>query len=80
MIVDTESIVTMTEANQNFSMVARCADRNGRAVVFKNNKPRYLVVSISDGNYLDLSDDERIEVVARRIMRRHRNAFKELAK
>ena len=43
MIVDTESIVTMTEANQNFSMVARCADRNGRAVVFKNNKHRYLV-------------------------------------
>ena len=80
MIVDTESIVTMTAANQNFSMVARCADKKGRAVVFKNNKPRYLVVSISDGDFLDLSDDERIEVVARRIMRRHNGAFKELAK
>ena len=80
MKIDTNAIVTATEANQNFSMVARCADRNGRAVVFKNNKPRYLVVSISDGDFLDLSDDERIEVVARRIMRRHRNAFKELAK
>ena len=80
MIVDTESIVTMTEANQNFSMVARCADRNGRAVVFKNNKPRYLVVSIANGDFLDLSDDERIEVVARRIRRRHSGAFRELAK
>jgi len=80
MLVDTKDIVTMTEANQNFSTVARSADRNGRAVVFKNNKPRYLVVSLADGNFLDLSDDERIEVVARRIMRRHSEAFKELAK
>ncbi len=80
MLVDTKDIVTMTEANQNFSTVARSADRNGRAVVFKNNKPRYLVVSLADGNFLDLSDDERIEVVARRIMRRHGGAFRELAK
>ena len=80
MYIDTNKIVTMTDANQNFSAVARQTDRDGMSVIFRNNKPKYVLLNLDDGAYLDLSEDERIDVVARRIMRRHRNAFKELAK
>lgn len=80
MLIETKDIITMTDANQNFSMVARRTDRDGRTVIFKNNRPRYVVVNLADGNYLDLTEDERIDVVARRIMRRHKAAFMELAK
>ena len=38
MNINTELITTMTEANQNFSKVAKVAENNGRAVIFKNNK------------------------------------------
>ena len=42
MRIDSETITTMTEANQNFSKVAKVAENNGKAVIFKNNKPKFL--------------------------------------
>ena len=80
MKIDTDQIVTMTAANQNFSAVARQTDRDGRTVIFKNNRPKYLLLDLDRGEYLDLTEDERIDVVARRIMARHKAAFLELAK
>lgn len=80
MRIDTDKIVTMTAANQNFSAVARQTDRDGKTVIFKNNRPKYILIDLEDGNYLDLTDSERIAVVARRVMNRHKAAFLELAK
>ena len=80
MNIDTKTITTMTEANQNFSKVARVAENNGRAVIFKNNKPKFLIVDIENNDYFEITDDEKIDVAARRIMNRFRPAFKELAK
>ena len=80
MIIDTKDIVTMTDANQNFSLIARRTDRDGKTVIFKNNKPKYVVISLTDGNYIELTDDERLEIVIKRIMKRHKAAFLELAK
>ncbi len=68
----------MTEANQNFSKVSKTADKYGEALIMKNNKPKYILIDIN--NYLELSDDEKIEVVAKRVLAKHINAFKELAK
>ena len=42
--IDTRRLVSMTEANQNFSRVARLVNENGSAVILKNNHPRYLVL------------------------------------
>ena len=80
MLIDTDKIVTMTAANQNFSAVARQTDRDGRTVIFKHNRPKYLLVDLDGEGYLDLTEDERIEIVARRVMKRHKAAFLELAK
>ena len=80
MYIDTDKIVTMTAANQNFSAVARQTDRDGKSVIFKNNRPKYILIDLDDGEYLDLSEEERIDVVARRIMKRQKAAFLELAK
>lgn len=48
MMVNTEALVAMTEANQNFSKVAHIVDENGLAVILKNNKPRYIVVDFEE--------------------------------
>ena len=81
MMINTDAIFSMTQANQNFSLVARTVDRDGEAVVFKNNKPKYLVLSLENSErILDLSDDEKIDVAAKRIMQRFKPAFEELAK
>ena len=81
MMINTNSIFSMTQANQNFSLVARTVDREGEAVVFKNNKPKYLVLNLENSErILDLTDDEKIDVVTKRILNKYIGAFKELAK
>ena len=80
MIIDTKQIITVTEANQNFSKATRIADEKGAALVFKNNRPKYKLINLEVEPELELSDDEKIDVVARRIMLRFKPAFLELAK
>ena len=80
MLIRTETIASMTEANQNFSKVARIADRYGEAVVFRNNRPKYRVIDLEQEPDLSLTDDEKIDVVAARILKRYKPAFEELAK
>ena len=80
MNINTETITTMTEANQNFSRVAKVAENNGQAVIFKNNKPKFLLIDVDSNSYFDISDDEKIDVAAKRIMNRFKPAFEELAK
>lgn len=80
MIIDTKQIITVTEANQNFSRATRIADETGMALVFKNNRPKYKLVNLEVEPDLELTDEEKIDIVARRIMKRHKAAFVELAK
>ena len=80
MNINSETITTMTEANQNFSKVAKVAENNGQAVIFKNNKPKFLLIDIDSDSYFDITDDEKIDVAAKRIMNRFKPAFEELAK
>lgn len=80
MNINTNSIVSMTEANQNFSKVAKVAEKNGEAVIFKNNKPKFMLIDMESNPYLQLTDDEKIDIVAARILKKFRPAFEELAK
>jgi len=80
MTIDTKKIITVTEANQNFSKATRIADEYGDAVVFKNNRPKYMLVNLEKEPDLELTDDEKIDVVSRRILDRFKPAFLELAK
>ena len=79
-MINTNTIVSATEANQNFSRVTRIADANGQAVIFKNNKPKYLLIDMESTPYFDMTDDEKIDVIARRVLNKYRPAFEELAK
>lgn len=80
MIVNTNQMISISEANQNFSKATRLADQHGSVVMLKNNKPSYMLISLRDNAELELTDDEKIDIVARRILERHRKAFEELAK
>ena len=62
MNVNTKSLVSITEANQNFSKVARLVDENGSAVILKNNVPRYLIVEFSQAENEQIAVDEDVIV------------------
>ena len=80
MKIDTNAIVTATEANQNFSKVAKMAEKKGRVLVFKNNRPKLLVIDLDTEPQIEMTEDEKIDFVAARILWEHKAAFEELAK
>jgi len=75
-----KNLVSMSEANQNFSKVARLVDENGTAVILKNNTPRYVIIDYSEFENEETVDNATVEQVARKYIKKHAKAFEELAK
>lgn len=79
MIVDTNNLISITEANQNFSKVARLVDENGAAVILKNNVPRYLVLEFSQAEQEQSNDKESLQAISQRLITKNRKAFRDIA-
>ena len=83
MMINTDNIVPMTDANQNFSKVVRMVDESGMAVIMKNNKPRYVVVDFEEYEAVSAMMKlrrQRIDETADKIIDENLEAFLELAK
>lgn len=80
MTIDTSKMISITEANQNFSKAMHLADQVGKVVIFKRNKPKYMIISLEESPIIEMTDDEKIDFVAARLLREYRAAFEELAK
>ena len=80
MNININKIVPISEANQNFSKVARMVDKVGEVYIFKNNKPKYKLVDIEKDTTIEMTENEKIDFVAARILKKYRRAFEELAK
>ncbi|MBO4878623.1 MAG: type II toxin-antitoxin system Phd/YefM family antitoxin [Clostridia bacterium] len=79
MNVNTNNLVSITEANQNFSRVARMVDENGAVVILKNNTPRYLLIEFGRAEREQLAEDEDVLAVSRRLIAKNRKAYEVLA-
>lgn len=80
MNININQIVSISEANQNFSKIARMVDKAGEVYIFKNNKPKYRLVDIESDTTIEMTENEKIDFVAARILKKYRRAFEELAK
>ena len=79
MNINIENLVSISEANQNFSRVARLVDEKGTAIILKNNAPRYVLLDYSIFHQ-NVADDSDVDTAASRILAKHIKAFEELAK
>jgi prevent-host-death family protein len=80
MKVDTNALVPMTDANQNFSKVTRLVDEQGMAVIMKNNVPKYVLVDFKEYEEIKALREKIIAEAANSVLQKHLEAFKELAK
>ena len=80
MMINTDNIVSISEANQNFSKVARMVDQSGQVVILRNNVPRYLVIEFSQAEQEQIAADEDIRAISQRLIAKNRKAYEELAK
>ena len=79
MNINTNSLISITEANRNFSKVARLVDENGAAVILKNNVPRYLIVEFGQAEQEQIADSEDIALISERLIAKNRKAYEVLA-
>ncbi|MEG2500246.1 MAG: type II toxin-antitoxin system Phd/YefM family antitoxin, partial [Oscillospiraceae bacterium] len=70
----------ITDANQNFSRVARLVDENGAAIILKNNRPRYLIVEFNQAQAMQTASDEDVLALSSRLVENNMIAYRELAK
>ena len=80
MLIDTENIISVTDANRNFTKATKLAEKNGSVVIMKGNKARFILIDIDQNPQLNMTQEEKMEYLGRKILREHLSAFKELAK
>lgn len=83
MLINTNNLVAMTEANQNFSKVVRLVEEDGLVVILKNNKPRFVVVDFDEYDEIQAARLARSKIIsetANDLIDENLEAFKELAK
>ena len=79
MMINTDNLVPITEANQNFSRVARMVDENGAAIILKNNVPRYILMEFNQMEAEQLSEED-IQEILKRLMAKNKHAYGVLEK
>ena len=78
---DAPMMVSISEADKDFSRVMHMADIHGRVVILKDNKPKYLLIDLEQEALIyDLTEGEKLEIASKRILRQYKPAFEELAK
>ena len=80
MTIDTNTIVSITEANKNFSKVARLVDEKGTAVIMKNNVPRYLIIAFSKADNNEYASDDDVLSISQMLLDQNKEAYEVLAK
>ena len=80
MNIDTNTIVPISVANQNFSKVARLVDQYGSAVIMKNNTPRYIIYEFNQADTMQSAADEDVLASSLKLMQRNQHVYEELAK
>jgi len=80
MNINIENLVSISEANQNFSKVTRLVDKCGMAVIMKNNKPRYMVLNFKEYDEYQIARHKLFEDAAVNVINENLEALRELAK
>ena len=80
MNVNTKTMVSISEANQNFSKVARLVDQYGSAVILKNNSPRYLILEFNQADEQLSAQTDDVFAISENLITRNKAVYEELAK
>ncbi len=80
MNINTDTIVPISVANQNFSKVARLVDQYGSAVIMKNNAPRYIIYEFPQADAVQTASDDDVLASSQKLLTRNKHVYEELAK
>lgn len=80
MTIDTNTLVSISDANQNFSKVTKLVDQFGSAVILKNNVPRYVVIEFKEAEAMEVAANEEVLAASKKLMKKNNKVYEVLAK
>ena len=82
MMILADKIVSITEANQNFSGVTKKANKYGDTVIFKRNKPAYILIDIEKmgPEFVEAFEALKAKHISEQLLKEYDVAYKALAK
>jgi len=82
MYITSNRIVSMTDANQNFNKVAKTAQKYGDTIIFRRNKPAYVLFDIETmgADFVKEYEKMKIKFISENLLNEYEVAYKTLAK
>jgi len=82
MLISSNRIVTVTQANQQFNKLTQTASKYGDTIIFKRNKPAYVLFDIAKMGQEFVAEYEKLRMkhISSKLMDEYAEAYKELAK
>ncbi|MGE0003325.1 MAG: type II toxin-antitoxin system Phd/YefM family antitoxin [Candidatus Izemoplasmatales bacterium] len=82
MMITTNRIASVTEANQNFTKVAKTAEKYGDTVIFRRNKPAFILLDIDKmgEDFIREYEHLKLKYLSEQLLNEYEVAYKELAK
>ena len=77
---NTKKMISMTEANRNFSKAVKIANADGSVFIVQDNKPEYILLKINNNEKYETADDKELDAVSRQLLEQNKEGYKLLAK
>ncbi len=72
-----KTVLSIAEAAQDFSKVTELVNLYGKAVILKNNLPKYVVTEADKSVF---ADDETVNRLSKEFIKKNKRIYEELAK
>ena len=77
---NTKRMISMNEANRNFSKVVKIANADGSVFIMQDNKPEYILLKINNHEKNETAEDTELDAVSRQLLEQNKEGYKKLAK
>lgn len=80
MIVNTDTMISISDVNKNFSNVTKTVEKYGYAIVLKNNTPKYIISEFNQVASEEYVSNEDLLKASAKLIARNKKVYEELAK
>lgn len=80
MNIDSNTMISILEASQNFSKVTRIVNQYGSAVILEDNTPKYVITEFNQADEIQNASDNDVIESSKRLMKKNQKVYEELAK
>ncbi len=76
MLINTHKMISISEAKENFSKIAKIVDKEKALIIMKNNKPKYVILDFEQFSREATLDEDELDTIADKILKENMLAFK----